>query len=102
MSNAMTKENYEHGLRCRGICQLCPDNLHCYQYKMNQKDKTSPKISFEKVYPKDVVVHTTITMGVNDIFNWLTECPNIEDLKYLGKYALTCAKNLENPDEDRW
>ena len=42
----------------------------------------------------------TIEISTNDIFNWFTDCRDIETLKYLGKYALAKASYMENPDND--
>ena len=49
---------------------------------------------------KHVAVTVEAELDKNDIFNWLTECQNVETLKYLGKYALRCAESLEHPDYD--
>ena len=90
----ITKEVYEKGLRCRGMCQLCNRKFGCYQYQMQHPD--SPAEPFQKTYFKTVPVETTITINTNDVFNWMTECPDIKALEYLGKYALSCARSLKN------
>ena len=49
---------------------------------------------------KTISNQVTIEISTNDIFNWLTNCRDIETLKYLGKYALAKASYMENPDND--
>lgn len=49
---------------------------------------------------KTIPVEVSVELSVNDIFNWLTDCQNPAALRYLGKYALSCAEGLENPDDD--
>lgn len=49
---------------------------------------------------KTIPVEVSVELSVNDIFNWLTDCQNPAALRYLGKYALRCAEDLENPDDD--
>lgn len=36
----------------------------------------------------------------DDIFNWLTKCENVEILRNLGRYAIKCARDIEEPDDD--
>ena len=49
---------------------------------------------------KTISNQVTIEISTNDIFNWFTNCRDIETLKYLGKYALAKANYMENPDND--
>ena len=49
---------------------------------------------------KTISNQVTIGISTNDIFNWFTNCRDIETLKYLGKYALAKASYMENPDND--
>ena len=49
---------------------------------------------------KTISNQVTIEISTNDIFDWLTNCRDIETLKYLGKYALAKASYMENPDND--
>ena len=49
---------------------------------------------------KTISNQITIEISTNDIFDWLTNCRDIETLKYLGKYALAKASYMENPDND--
>lgn len=49
---------------------------------------------------KTISNQVTIEISTNDIFNWFTNCRDIETLKYLGKYALAIANYIENPDND--
>ncbi|MDY5211685.1 hypothetical protein [Intestinibacter sp.] len=49
---------------------------------------------------KTISNQVTIEISTNDIFNWFTNCRDIETLKYLGKYALAKASYMENPDND--
>lgn len=34
----ITQEVYDKGLRCRGICSICKDNISCIQYINDVKD----------------------------------------------------------------
>lgn len=47
-----------------------------------------------------VPVEIEIPLSKNDIFNWLTDCTDPDTLRYLGRYALNCARGLEQPDDD--
>ena len=49
---------------------------------------------------KTISNQVTIEISTNDIFNWFTNCRDIETLKYLGKYALTKASYMKTPDND--
>ena len=42
----------------------------------------------------------SVTLTTNDIFNWLAHCTDVDDLRYLGKYALRLAETIEHPDND--
>lgn len=58
------------------------------------------KVDYTGKVQKTVKLNLDVEMSHNDIFNWLTRCTNIETLRYLGNYALRCARDLENPDDD--
>lgn len=45
-------------------------------------------------------VDVSVEITYNDIFNWLTECENVEMLRNLGRYAIKCARDIEEPDDD--
>lgn len=47
-----------------------------------------------------VPVEVQIPLSKNDIFNWLTDCTDPDTLRYLGSYAINCARCLEQPDDD--
>lgn len=47
-----------------------------------------------------VPVEVQIPLSKDDIFNWLTECTDPDTLRYLGRYAINCARGLEQPDDD--
>lgn len=49
---------------------------------------------------RDVNLHVEIELTDNDIFNWLTACDNPETLRYLSRYAASCAMGLEHPEYD--
>lgn len=45
-------------------------------------------------------VDVSVEITYNDIFNWLTKCENVEMLRNLGRYAIKCARDIEEPDDD--
>lgn len=47
-----------------------------------------------------VPVEVQIPLSKNDIFNWLTDCTDPDTLRYLGSYAINCARGLEQSDND--
>jgi DNA-binding helix-turn-helix protein len=49
---------------------------------------------------KTIPVAVTIPLSVNEVFNWLVDCPDPGILRYIGKAALRFASELENPDDD--
>ena len=41
-----------------------------------------------------------VTLTSNDIFNWLSQCNDVDILNYLGTYALKRRDTIKNPDND--
>ena len=58
------------------------------------------KVGYAGRIQKTIEVDLDVEMTHNDIFNWLTLCTSAETLRYLGNYALRCARDLENQDND--
>lgn len=48
---------------------------------------------------KEKLVDVEVEIDTNDIFNWLTQCNNAEELEYLGKYALRLAKGIKDGED---
>lgn len=47
---------------------------------------------------KDVTVE--VCVSYNDVFDWISRCSDIDILRNIGKYALSCARDLAEPDDD--
>lgn len=47
----ITKETYDRGINCRGICSICREKENCYQYSLICKEKQ--EISESKILEED-------------------------------------------------
>ena len=47
----VSKEMYENGINCRGMCFLCTDRLICYQFLVNSDLKTLDIARTQLSYP---------------------------------------------------
>ena len=50
INNAITKEAYEKGINCRGLCFMCNDTSYCYQYKINKQKELIESFTDEELY----------------------------------------------------
>ena len=50
MSKGITKEAYEKGLNCRGLCFICDVSSNCYQYKINKQKDLIKSFTDEELY----------------------------------------------------
>lgn len=49
---------------------------------------------------KTVSVDVDFSIDTNDIFNWITFCNNIDELKYINRYIQRKIRSLKEPDND--
>lgn len=58
------------------------------------------KVDYNAKIKNTIEIPINIEISTNDIFNWLSDCDNVDTLRYLGRHALNQIKIIENPDND--
>lgn len=71
-----SKEQYERGLRCRGLCSICKETAECYQYKMDKSETQEKEVNCSSI--KEEVSKYRLTDVIRDIQQVINNDGNLE------------------------